>query len=64
MKNFTKKNVPFEETDTCEENFQNLKTLLTIAPILTLPVEGKDIVVYCDTSHSGLGALLMHDNNV
>ncbi|WMV49909.1 hypothetical protein MTR67_043294 [Solanum verrucosum] len=48
----------------CEESFQKLKTLLTITPILALSVKGKDFIVYCDTSHSGLCVVLMHDKNV
>ena len=27
-------------------------------------VEGKDFIVYYDTSHSGLGVMLMQDKNV
>ncbi|WMV24323.1 hypothetical protein MTR67_017708 [Solanum verrucosum] len=53
-----------EATEKCEESFQKLKTLLTTAHILALPVEGKDFVVYCDVSHLGLGAVLMQDKNV
>ena len=45
LTNLTKQNVPFVWSDECEESFQNLKTLLTTAPILTLPVEGKKF--YC-----------------
>ena len=64
LKNLTKQNVPFVWSDECEESFQNLKTLLTTAPILTLPVEGKNFIVYCDASYSGLGALLMQEKSV
>ena len=49
----TKKEVPFEWTEKCEESFQKHKTLLTTAPMLALPVEDKDFIVYCDASHSG-----------
>ena len=59
LTNLTKQNVPFVWSDECEESFQSLKTLLTTAPILTLPVEGKNFIVYCDASYSGLGAVLM-----
>ena len=52
--NLTKENVPFVWSDECEESFKKLKTLLTTAPILTLPVEGKNFIVYCDASYSGL----------
>ena len=60
----TKKEVPFEWTEKCEESFQKHKTLLTTTPILALPVEGKDFIVYCDASHSCLGVLLKQDKNV
>ncbi|WMV50666.1 hypothetical protein MTR67_044051 [Solanum verrucosum] len=59
----TIKKVPFEWTNKCEEIFQKLKTLLTTTPILTLPVEGKDFIVYCDASHSRLDVVLMHEIN-
>ena len=64
LTSLTKQNVPFVWSDECEENFQKLKTLLTTAPILTLPVEGKNFIVYCDSSYSGLGAVLMQERNV
>ncbi|WMV47551.1 hypothetical protein MTR67_040936 [Solanum verrucosum] len=60
----TKKEVTFEWTEKCEESFQKLKTLLTTTLILALPVKGKDFIVYCDASHSGLGDVLMQDKNV
>ncbi|MEA8961938.1 RNase H-like domain-containing protein, partial [Campylobacter jejuni] len=62
--NFTKKSVPFVWSDECEESFQKLTTLLTTAPLLTLPVEGKNFIVYCDASYFGLGAVLMQEKNV
>ena len=37
---------------------------MTTAPILTLPVEGKNFIVYCDASYSGLDAVLMQEKNV
>ncbi|WMV59039.1 hypothetical protein MTR67_052424 [Solanum verrucosum] len=59
----TKNEVPFEWTEKCHESFQKLKTLLTTTPILALPVESKDFIVYCDAFHSGLGVVLMQDKN-
>ena len=44
--------------------FRISRPLLTTAPILTLPVEGKNFIVYCDASYSGLGAVLMQEKNV
>ena len=64
LTNLTKQSVPFVWSDECEESFQKLKTLLTTAPILTLPVEGKNFIVYCDASYSGLGVVLMQEKNV
>ena len=55
--NLTKKEVSFEWNEKCEQSFQNLKALLATTPILELLIEGKDFIVYCDASHSGLGAV-------
>ena len=60
----TKQNVPFVWSDECEESFQKLKTLLTTTQILTLQVEGKNFIVYCDASYHGLGEVLMQERNV
>ncbi|KAH0680945.1 hypothetical protein KY285_022559 [Solanum tuberosum] len=64
LTNLTKNEVPFEWTEECDESFHKLKTLLSTAPILALPVEGKDFIVCCDASHSSLGVVLMQDKNV
>ncbi|KAL0549969.1 hypothetical protein IC582_014464 [Cucumis melo] len=60
----TRKNVKFERSDKCEQSFQELKKRLVTAPILALPVTGKDYVIYCDASRLGLGCVLMQDGNV
>ncbi|XP_070056619.1 uncharacterized protein [Nicotiana tomentosiformis] len=54
--------VKFEWSDACERSFQELKSRLTIASVLTLP-EGTDgFVVYSDSSRIGVGcALMQHD---
>lgn len=54
----------FQWSDECEVSFQKLKTLLTTAPILTLPVVGEGFVVYCDASRIGLGCVLMQKGRV
>ncbi|KAH0641913.1 hypothetical protein KY290_033526 [Solanum tuberosum] len=64
LTNLTKEEIPFEWTEKCKDIFQKLKTLLTTAHILALPVECKDLIVYCDASHSGLGVVLVQDKNV
>ncbi|KAL0536750.1 hypothetical protein IC582_025710 [Cucumis melo] len=60
----TRKNAKFEWSDKCEQSFQELKKRLVTAPILALPVTGKDYVIYCDASRLGLGCVLMQDGNV
>ncbi|WMV50829.1 hypothetical protein MTR67_044214 [Solanum verrucosum] len=59
-----KKEVKFIWDDKCQESFETLKSLLTQAPILTLPIEGKKYVVYSDASHNGLGCVLMQEGKV
>ena len=54
----------FQWSDECEERFQKIKTLLTSAPVLTLPEEGVDFTVYCDASGDGLGGVLMQKGRV
>ncbi|WRX15687.1 Reverse transcriptase domain - like 10 [Theobroma cacao] len=60
----TRKGVKFEWDDVCESRFQELKNRLTSASILTLPVNGKEFVVYSDASKLGLGCVLMQDEKV
>ncbi|KAA0067805.1 Retrotransposable element Tf2 [Cucumis melo var. makuwa] len=60
----TRKNAKFEWSDKCGQCFQELKKRLVTAPILALPVTGKDYVIYCDASRLGLGGVLMQDGNV
>ncbi|GJS99116.1 reverse transcriptase domain-containing protein [Tanacetum coccineum] len=43
-----------------DSTFQLLKKKLCSAPILALPEGSENFVVYCDASHKGLGAVLMH----
>ncbi|WMV41671.1 hypothetical protein MTR67_035056 [Solanum verrucosum] len=59
-----KKEVKFIWDDKCQESFETLKSLLTQASILTLPIEGKKYVVYNDASHNGLGCVLMQEGKV
>ena len=56
--------MPFVWSDQCEESFKNLSTLLTTTPILSLSVEGKDFIVFCDDSLLVLSVVLMQDRNV
>nr|GEW16341.1 putative reverse transcriptase domain-containing protein [Tanacetum cinerariifolium] len=56
-----KKDKLYAKFSKCE--FWILKKLCS-APILALPEGSKDFVVYCDTSHKGLGAVLMEREKV
>ena len=60
----TKKEQPFVWSEKCEEAFRQLKEDLTQAPVLKIPEANEDFVVYTDASGSGLGAVLMQDNQV
>ncbi|GKB37095.1 putative reverse transcriptase domain-containing protein [Tanacetum coccineum] len=43
---------------------KTLKDKLCSAPILALPQEAENFIVYCDASHKGLGAVLMQNEKV
>ena len=60
----TRKDVPFEWTEKCEESFETLKEKLTMAPVLVLPDPQEPFEVYCDASFKGLGCVLMQHRNV
>jgi hypothetical protein len=60
LKNDTK----FNWSSRCNKAFEQLKVLLTTAPVLAqLDIE-KLFDVYCDTSGSGLGCVLMQESRV
>ncbi|KAA3470440.1 DNA/RNA polymerases superfamily protein [Gossypium australe] len=59
-----RKEVPFVWTDKQQESFEKLKRVLTKASILIQPEAGKDFLVYCDASHTGLGCVLMQEGKV
>nr|GEZ30333.1 putative reverse transcriptase domain-containing protein [Tanacetum cinerariifolium] len=59
MTKFTQRKVKFEWSDKQEVAFQLLKQKLCSAPILALPKGSEDVIVYCDASNKGLGAVLM-----
>jgi hypothetical protein len=46
-------------SEACDEAFKHLKKLLTTSPVLTQPDTTKPFDVYCDTSGTGLGSVLM-----
>ncbi|XP_062119209.1 uncharacterized mitochondrial protein AtMg00860-like [Humulus lupulus] len=60
----TRKNLKFVWSDKCEQSFQELKNRLISAPVLSLPTEEGQFVVYCDGSKQGLGGVLMQSSKV
>jgi hypothetical protein len=64
MTTFLGKNVEFKWTPTCQKSFETLKEKLTTTPILILPDVHKSFLVYCDTSCTGLGCMLMQEGRV
>nr|GFC73939.1 putative reverse transcriptase domain-containing protein [Tanacetum cinerariifolium] len=64
MTKLTQKKVKFEWGDKQEAAFQLLKQRLCSAPILALPEESEDFIVYCDASNKGLGVVLMQREKV
>src|SRR5690242_19621610 len=60
LKNDTK----FDWSSKCNEAFEQLKVLLTTAPVLAQPDINKPFDVYCDASGSGLGCVLMQEGRV
>ena len=56
---FQKKGIKFEWTPRCEESFQQLKNLLTSAPILKIANPEKYFVVCTYACNLGLGGDLM-----
>nr|GEU51016.1 putative reverse transcriptase domain-containing protein [Tanacetum cinerariifolium] len=60
MTKLPKKGIKFDWGEKEENAFQLIKQKLCNAAILALPKGSEDFVVYCDASHKGLGAVLMH----
>ena len=59
LTDLTKKHGNFAWDTRCKISFQELKKMLTMAPVLTLP-NGKDsCTVYTDVSREGLACVLM-----
>ncbi|MGI4568737.1 Ty3/Gypsy family RNase HI domain-containing protein, partial [Klebsiella pneumoniae] len=59
MTRLTRKGIKFEWNEKCIEAFERLKKLLTTAPVLIIPEQGKGYVVYCDASKEGLGCVMI-----
>ena len=60
----TRKGVSFQWSEECESSFQDLKSRLTSAPVLTILAGITGFTVYTDVSDLGLSAVLMQDGRV
>ncbi|GKC62114.1 putative reverse transcriptase domain-containing protein [Tanacetum coccineum] len=60
----THKSKTFDWGEEQENSFQTLKNKLCDAPVLALPDELEDFVVYCDASGLGLGCVLIQRGKV
>jgi hypothetical protein len=56
-----KNDVKFDWSPKCKEAFEQLKILLTTAPVLAQPDIEKPFDVYCDALGIGLGCVLMQE---
>ena len=64
MTRLTWKEVKFEWNDLCDRAFQELKRMITSAPILIVLERGQRYTTYCDASKDGLGCVLMQSERV
>ena len=60
----TRKGVNFKWSEECKSSFQDLKSRLTSAPVLTIPAGITGFSVYTDALSTGLRAVLMQDGRV
>ena len=56
-----KKNVRFEWLEECQKSMDELKRKLTTAPVLILPDDSSDYVIYSDASLKDIGYVLMQN---
>ncbi|KAG7599389.1 Zinc finger CCHC-type [Arabidopsis suecica] len=64
MTRLTGKDTKFQWSEECEKSFSELKAMITSAPVLVLPEEGKPYMVYTDASITGLGCVLIKKGSV
>lgn len=55
------KTMPYEWTEQCQQAFEDLKSDLTEAPVLTAPDMSKPFEIVADACNTGIGAVLMQD---
>ena len=59
-----RKDVKYVWSEECEKAFEELKNKLVTAPVLSLPIEDGNFVIYSDASRNGLGCVLMQNGKV
>jgi hypothetical protein len=59
-----KKGNKYVWSEACDEAFKHLKKLLTTSPVLAQPDTTKSFDVYCDTSGTSPGGVLMQESRV
>ena len=59
MTELLKKGVMFVWDDKCEQDFQTLRKLLTLAPVLAQPDITLPFDIYCDASGTSFGCALI-----
>lgn len=60
----TRKDQPYDWTETCESAFLELKKRLKTAPVLVIRERGLGYAIFCDASGDGLGCILMQYGRV
>ncbi|KAA3466717.1 Gag-Pol polyprotein [Gossypium australe] len=64
MTRLLQKDVKFKWSEKCQQSIDQLKALLTEAPVLVQPESGKEFVIYSDASLNDLGCVLMQEGKV
>ena len=60
----TRKNAKFVWTEECEKSFQEFKQRLVTAPVLTIPSNLGDFIIYSDALRKQFGCVLMQHGKV
>ena len=64
MTQLTRKNAKFVWTKECEKSFQELKQKLVTAPVLTIPSNLGDFIIYSGALRKQFGCVLMQHGKV
>ena len=62
IRQLTRKNVPWNWSNTQERALEKIKILVSEAPVLCFYDHAKEITVQCDASQTGLGATLLQES--